>query len=112
MFAHGFTATVRRYGGTDRFGNAIDGTAHTIKGCAAAPAGSTEIVNGQATVTTEDTIYAPYAADVTAQDEVEVPDGQPIPAGRYQISGKPQRWKNPFTGLEAGTTIRLTRADG
>lgn len=112
MFPHGFTLTVHRAGGTDRFGNPLPGTSHTIDGCAVSPSGSTELVNGQATVTAEDRVYAPYDADVTAQDEIEIPAGQPIAAGRYQIDGEPQRWRNPFTGLDAGTVVRLTRTEG
>lgn len=112
QFPFGFTLTVKRDGGRDPFGNPKPGTSHDITGCAAAPAGSVEYSNGQATVITQDTIYGPYDADVKAQDTVTVPDGQPLAAGKYQVTGEPERWKNPFTGLEAGCVIHLTGIQG
>lgn len=111
MFPFGFTATVTRGTGRDRLGNPITGATHTVEDVAAAPAGSTEIVNGEATVTTQDTLYAPYDADVTSQDTLTVPSGQPIPPGKYQVDGEPQRWRNPFTGSDAGCVIRLARVE-
>lgn len=110
MLTDGFAIQVHR-GGKDRFGNPLPGGDHTVEPCAAAPAGSTELVNGQATVITHDTVYGPYVADVEPKDTVTIPEGQPIDAGRYEVEGKPQRWKNPFTGEESGCVIRLTRVD-
>lgn len=111
MFPFGFTATVNRGGGRDRFGNPIAGTTHDVEDCAAAPAGSTELVNGEAVVIAQEALYAPYDADLNSQDTVTIPAAQPITAGRYQVDGQPQRWRNPFTGREGGTVARLTRAD-
>lgn len=111
-FEHGFTLGVKRSGGTDPFGARIPGSNHTVDDCAAAPAGSVEIVNGQSTVIDQDTIYGPYDADVMARDLVTVPAGQPIPAGEYQVDGTPARWKNPFTDDELGCVIRLTNPAG
>lgn len=113
-FDFGITLTVKSpgVGGTDAFGNPIPGSTHTIDDCALAPAGSTEIVNGQATVIDQDTIYGPYDAVVTSQDLIVIPDGQPIPAGDYQVDGRPARYLNPFDNDQAGTVIRLARATG
>lgn len=111
-FAHGFTLRVKRGGGSDRFGNSLPGTEHDVEGCAAAPAGSVEVVNGQQTVTTQDTVYGPYDADVKAADAVTIPAGQPIEAGDYKVDGQPQRWKNPYSGREFGCVVRLTRTTG
>lgn len=111
-FPYGFTLHVTRRGTRGKFGAPITDSSHDVEDCAAAPAGSTEIVNGQPTVTTHDTIYGPYAADVLARDVVTVPTGQPIPAGDYEVDGEPERYRHPITGWEAGSVIRLTRVDG
>ena len=110
-FPYGFDITVHR-GGVDRFGDPLPATDHTVLGCAAAPAGSTEYVGTQATVVDSDTIYAPFDADVKAQDTITVPAGQAIEPGTYSVQGTPQRYVNPFTGTQAGTVIRLTRGTG
>lgn len=106
----GFTLTVNRYGVRDRFGNLPAPTTHTVNGCAAAPAGSQERVGEQVVTLTQDTIYAPYGADVKPSDEVVIPTGQPLDAGTYQVDGSPARWSSPFTGVAFGTVIRLTRS--
>lgn len=111
-FPYGVTLTVNRSGGRDRYGNPLPGTSHTIDDCALAPTGSTEMVNGQATVIDQDTVYADYGADVEPRDEIVVPAGQPISPGVYQVDGSPARYRNPFTGDAAGCVIRLTRATG
>lgn len=108
----GFTLIVKRDGGRDRFGTPLPGTSHNSPGWAAAPAGSVEVVNGQQTVTTQDTLYGPYDADVKAADTVTVPAGQPIEPGDYQVDGAPQRWKNPYTNRKHGCVVRLTRTTG
>jgi hypothetical protein len=112
LFAHGCTITVHRSGGTDRYGNPLPGTNHEVPGCAVAPSGSSEVTGGQATVLDKDTVYAPYDADVQPHDEIEIPPGQPLAPGRYQVEGTPARWKSPFTGREFGTVIQLTQAEG
>lgn len=111
-FPSGFTVLVNRYGDADKFGHHPAPTPHQIDGCAAAPAGSTERTGDQVLTIEQDTIYAPYDADILPTDELVVPDGQPIDAGRYQVDGKPQRYRSPFTGSEFGTVVRLTRAAG
>lgn len=110
-FPAGFTLHVKRSGAADPFGARTPGTEFDIPGFAAAPAGSTEVVSGQNTVLEQDTLYGPYDADLLSQDTVTVPDGQPIPAGKYQVDGTVQRWRNPFTGETFGCVVRLTRPD-
>lgn len=109
-FPAGFTLTVNRYSEPDRYGHRPAPTPHTVAGCAVAPTGSQEQVGETAVTLEQDTIYAPYDADVVAADEVVIPDGQPVDAGTYQVDGKPTRYLNPFTGEQVGTVIRLTRA--
>jgi hypothetical protein len=111
-FSFGVTLTVTRPGGTDPYGNPLAGATHTIDGCALWPAGSTEIVNRQATTIDEDTVGAPYDADVLAKDLITIPADLALPAGVYEVNGTPARFKNPFTGDEAGTVIRVRRVTG
>ena len=108
MFALGITATVERPGGTDRFGNPLPPATHTVADCAPAPAGSTE-QNFQAdTIEWDVDLLGPYAADFQAEDVVTLPGD----ANRYQVHGKPQRWKHPVTGWEAGSVTRLKAVSG
>lgn len=109
LFPHGFTLVVTRYGQPDRFGNRPPPTEHVVEGCAAAPAGSQESTGATVSTLENDTIYTPFDADVRPTDELTVPEGQPIEAGVYQVEGKPQRWRNPFSGDAFGTVINLTR---
>lgn len=111
-FPFGFDLTVNRGGGVDKFGDPLPTTSHTVSGCAAAPAGSVEHTGDAGTVIDQDTVYAPHDADVVATDTVTVPAGQAIDPGTYYISGRPQRYQNPFTGTQAGTVLRLTRSTG
>lgn len=110
-FRAGFTLHVKRPGTPGRFGAKTAGSEHDVDDFAAAPAGSVEVINGQTTVTEQDTLYGPYDADVKSQDVVVVPAGQPIASGDYQVDGTVQRWRNPFTGREFGCVIRVVRAD-
>lgn len=112
IFTYGFTLTVNRYGEPDKYGNRPPPTTHTVDGCAAAPAGSTERTGDQVLTLEQDTIFAPFDADVEPTDELVVPTGQPIDSGTYQVDGKVQRWSSPFTGQQFGTVIRLTRTSG
>lgn len=110
MFAHGITVTVERSGGTDRFGNALPGTSHSIAGCAVAPRSSEERTDGQATVISGRSLYLPAGSDITAHDVV-VLNGAPQPGDeRWQIEGEPAEWTNPFTGWSPGIVVALTRA--
>lgn len=113
-FPYGFTLAVHRppVPAEDRYGNPLPGTDHDVTDCAAAPAGSVEMVNGQATVIDRDTVYGPYDADVKPHDTVTIPAGQPIEPGDYQVDGTPARYKHPMNAWEAGCVIRLTRATG
>lgn len=111
-FLFGFTLHVTRRGDRARLGAPTKSGEHDVENCAAAPAGSTEFINGQSIVTEHDTIYCPFDADVLAKDLVTVPAGQPIDSGDYEVDGQPQRYRNPFTGWEAGTALRVVRVSG
>ncbi len=108
MFAHGFTVTVERPGGTDRHNNPLPGAPpHTVAGCTPAPAGSSEQTGTAATVEWDLDLYAPYDADIIAQDVILLP-GDPE---RYAVTGRPARLKSP-TGWEAGMVARLKGVTG
>jgi hypothetical protein len=76
----------------------------SISGVAFAPAGSTELVQGQDTVITQDTVYLPTGASLPlATDKVRA-------RGRlYNIEGDPQVFVNPFTGEAPGAVLRLSK---
>lgn len=112
VFPFGFDVTVQRPGGFDRSGKPLPSVDHTVSGCAAAPAGSTEYVNGVSTVIDKDTLYAPPGADIKATDLVVVPAGQAIDPGTYNVDGRAQQYVNPFTGDAPGTVVRLNRGTG
>lgn len=107
--ANGVTATVSRPAGMDADGNPTAAPApHTVDGCGLAPAGSLEEHFQASTVEWDLDLLAPYAADIKAQDVVTLPGD----TARYQVHGKPSKWRNPFTGWEAGTVVRLKAVEG
>lgn len=101
------TITVRR-GGKDRYGDTLPTTDHQVEGCIWAPTTSTEANDASVTTTTGLTLYAPYGADIRATDAVLLP-GDAVP---WYVNGDPFSWQNPFTALEAGTEVTLTRTKG
>lgn len=107
-FPHGVTATVSRPGGMDADGNPLPGTSHTVDGCGVAPAGSFEEHFQASTVEWDLDLYAPFGADFIAEDAVTLPGD----TTRYQVHGRPSPWRNPFTGWEAGTVVRLKAVEG
>jgi hypothetical protein len=108
MFPHGVVATVTRSGGTDRYGNPLPGTTHSLHGCAVAPAGSTESADQAATVEWDQDLICDHDADLIAQDVVVLP-GDPT---EYQVFGRPRPFTNPFTGWKAGKVARLKGVQG
>lgn len=105
MFAYAVTVTVERPGADDRYGNPTAGSSHTIAG-AFAPAGSTENVDRSQTVEWDEEFLTDYGADLMAEDVVT------YGTDRYQVFGKPARWRHPMTGWEAGTVARLKAVTG
>lgn len=103
----GQSVTVHRPGGTDRFGDRLAGTTHTVSGCAVAPAGSSESYGRGETVTTGVALYGPYGSDIKASDVIELADGS-----RFEVVGEPAHWKSPFTALEAGMQVFVERVTG
>jgi hypothetical protein len=101
---HGITVTVERAPGTDRHGNPLGGaTTHTVTPCGVAPAGSTERIHLEATVEWDLDLIVPYAANIRAEDVITLPGD----TTRYQVQGRPSKFRSPFTGWEAGAIARL-----
>lgn len=110
-YPFGVTATVERAPGTDRHGNTLEDAdgPHEVTGCAIAPGGSTEAQGTELTVEWDlDLLHDDPAADFEAGDIVTLPGDEE----RYRVHGKPRRFRNPFTGWEAGVVVRLKGVDG
>lgn len=102
--------TVLRPGGRDRHGDPIPGTSFTVVGCVISPrraSGPAEDNDLGETVIVGYTLYAPYAADIRATDQVQITD--PGFAGTFDVVGEPGSWQNPFTGDKAGKEVALIR---
>ena len=96
-------------GGVDEYGDPVAGTESrtTLEGAFVAPRESGEIQNrGRAGVIVGLTLFAPYDTDLAYSDQIEV-DGV-----LYDIEGEPGRWRNPYSGWEAGMQVALVRTAG
>ncbi len=105
------TVTVERPGGTDRHGNPLPGTFHTVSGCTVTPRSSEERTDGQATVITGRSLFAPPGTDLEAQDVVVLSAAPREDDERWQVDGEPAAW-DWFDGNGAGVVAVLTRAEG
>lgn len=109
MFSHGVTVTVERPGDEDRFGNTLPGTSHEESGAGIAPGGSSEANADSATVEWDlDLIFHERVPDIRAHDQVVIPDDPTT----YEVHGRPRVSRNPYTGWDAGTVIRLKGVTG
>lgn len=96
-------------GGVDEYGDPVSGTEDrlTLIDAFTAPRESGEIQNrGRAGVIVGLTLFAPYDTDIRSTDQIEV-DGT-----LYDVDGEAGRWRNPFSGTEAGLQVALVRASG
>lgn len=103
------TATIVSRGvtGQDADGNDIYGETQTSTSGVFAPEGSTELIQGQATVIANPTFYLTQGAPIpSAQDRLV------IRGDSFEIDGQPQSFHNPFTGAEPGPVLRLERVTG
>jgi hypothetical protein len=107
-FPFSVTATVERPAGFDQHNNPLSASTHTVPDCAPAPAGSTERHHLEATVEWDLDLIGPYDADFQAEDTVTLAGDDTA----YHVHGKVSRWKNPFTGWEAGSVTRLKAVRG
>ncbi|MAE64152.1 MAG: hypothetical protein CMJ18_07735 [Phycisphaeraceae bacterium] len=114
MFAHGETVTRLRgtavvdpYSGepTSTDWSAPDSLA--IPGCAFNPGGSLEPVEaGRTPVVTTPEVYAPTGSDVLSGDRLVVR------GLTFDVVGRPQDWRSPFTGWAPGLVIPLKLWEG
>jgi hypothetical protein len=106
-FPETFVIHSRGVTGADSDGNDVYGDTDTTTTGAFAPAGSTELIQGQNTVLEHDTIYLEDGAPVPEPTDQITARGQ-----RYDIDGRPQVFHNPFTGDEPGPVVTLLKVSG
>lgn len=106
-FAEEFTLLAETVTGQDPDGNDVYGDTETPIYGAFAPSGSTELVQGQATVITHDTIYLAEGQSTPGpHDKVRV-------RGIVRdIDGTPNDYHNPHTGTHPGAVVRLVEVTG
>lgn len=109
----GRPVTVHRYE-SDRFGDRVEVSHHTVSRCAFAPRsaagtrGGAELTDRASTVTADAELYVPYDADITPADVVELDDGT-----RWEVAGPVERWRSPFAGAwSPGAVVPLRRMTG
>lgn len=109
------TVTVRRPAGTDRYGDPLPATTHTVEGCIVAPASgdsgqsaSSERTDLRDTVITGWTLYPPYGADLLYTDEVQLPGDDTW----WQVDGEVGNWRSPFSSWAPGGQVTLRRVRG
>jgi len=107
-FAEEFTLTTRTLSDTpDADGNDVwETSTATVRG-AFSPAGSTELVQGQATVITHDTLYLESGSVVPAAHDQMTVRGIP-----REVDGVSGDYLNPFTGSHPGPVVRLVEVTG
>lgn len=108
----GVTVTVIRHadGGTDTYGDRVDGAAteHTIGGVGIAPRHEMEeTAAGRQGRPIGWTLFAPYGADILATDRVRLPDGT-----ECEVDGEPGRWEHIRTNRRWGLEVPIKRYEG
>ena len=77
-----------------------------VGGCAFAPGGSAEDIQGTEQVTADAELYMPSGTVVTPEDQI-------IYQGvTYQVTGAPSSWTSPFTALRGPVMVRLKVVTG
>lgn len=106
-FSETFTLLIETVTGRDLDGNDVrTDVASTITG-GFAPAGSTELVQGQLTVITHDTLY------LDAGQPTPGPQDRVIARGRtYRVDGTSGDYRSPLTGWHPGAVVRLVEVTG
>lgn len=83
----------------------------SVEGCAFAPAGSTEVVQGQDTVTTQPTVYIPRD-EIPAGVSITAVDAVTARGDRYEVDGAPEDFRSPFVSFVPPLVIRLKNVTG
>lgn len=113
-FPHGETVTRLRaaavedpYSGEDTAPDWDNAAELDIEGCAFSPGNSLEPLEvGRSAVLTRPQVYAPPGADVLSGDRLVVR------GDTYEVVGRPQDWRSPFTGWQPGLVIELELVEG
>jgi len=108
-FAFGETVTLHRRSvtGQDADGNDVYGDASsTLTGVPVWPRSATELVQGQDTLITGLSALLPADTDVSGVDKVTVYGDD------YDIDGEPGHYRSPFTNLDPGVLVNLTKVTG
>lgn len=108
-FPHSHTITLigRVKEGTDDYGDDAWVDVQTVTSGVFDPGGSTETSMTGDMIVTQPTVYdVRLDLDVTPFDAVIV-DGQ-----RYEVDGRPVKYRSPFTNWQPGWVIRLRGATG
>jgi hypothetical protein len=110
LFTHGETLTLitRSPAGRDADGNQTYTSTETdVAGCPVWPRSSSERVQGQDTVIDGLTTVLPVGTDVSAIDAIRLTGGE-----TYEVDGQPGTYSSPFTGLNPGIVVQLTKVAG
>lgn len=92
---------------TDDYGNDVFDTADTtLENVPVWPAGATELVQGQ------DTTITGLFALLPPDTNVEAIDSVTVYGGSFEVDGEPGRYTSPFTGLNPGIEVHLTKVGG
>lgn len=79
----------------------------TIDDCAFNPGVSSEPVqNARNAVLTRPEVYAPAGSDILSGDRLVVR------GDTFEVQGRPQDWRSPFTGWEPGLVVPLELVEG
>lgn len=106
-FAEKFTLLTRTVTGQDSDGNDVYGDVETPITGAFAPAGSTELIQGQLTVISHDTVYLEEGSPVPGPQDKVVARGH-----TYMVEGRPGDYQSPLTGWHPGAVVRLVEFTG
>jgi hypothetical protein len=91
----------------DEFGNDVRNvTSSEVGGCAFAPGGTTENIQGTDQVAADAELYMPSGTVVTPEDQVR------YQGVTYQVMGAPASWTSPFTALRGPVMVRLKVVTG
>jgi hypothetical protein len=93
--------------GRDQYGNDIRTTTQTeVGGAAFVPGSTSENIQGTDQVTADAECYLPAGTQVTPEDQLAYQDVT------YQVTGAPESWASPFTGMAGPVKVNLKLVTG
>lgn len=107
MLGEAFQILTRAVTGQDADGNDVYGVTETTVRGAFAPAGTSELLQGQAVVITHDTLYLAEGSPAPGpQDKMRVRGIE------RDINGTPADYISPYTGWHPGPVVQLVAVTG